>query len=602
MCGIIGITGNKVKAYSEEQIDSMLTSLSKRGPDDKGTTIFPSCLLGQTRLSIIDLSGGHQPMPDNKRDMAITFNGEIYNYRELKEALEAKGYIFSTNSDTEVILKAYQEYGDTCPEHLDGMFAFAIWDNEKKRLFMARDRFGKKPLHYAFDNDNNLIFASEIKAIFSAGTIKGEIDYQAIDNYLHLLYVPPYKTVYKNIFPLPPAHYAIYENNKFTIKRYWEIPYSPINISEEDAIRKTKELLSISVKKRMIADVEVGAFLSGGVDSSIITFLANQQKTGDPIKSFSAGFEDYINELPYARKAAQIAKTDHHELQMNVGLADTLEKVCSYFDEPFADSSSIPQFLISEFASKNVKVVLSGDGADEIFLGYAWYWKQYVTGGKDRIMRLLKRKGLKQIFFPEKLYDHVNYVSHMNRLERFLLWKNKKFADAPFLTRFWKSKKLGPIEQINVFDLNMFLNGDILTKVDRCSMMTSLEVRSPFLDHHLAEFVFNLPLEYKTDRRNGKLILKKAYRDIFGEEFLHRRKQGFSAPVKDWLRREDFKKLIYKLFIENEAGIYGFMNKWYIQKIIKRFYEQGDDYHYYRLWVLLCLELWFRSHKQYHTS
>ncbi len=600
MCGIISITGKNTRTYNEQILDSMLGTLSKRGPNDKGTLTFPSCILGQTRLSIIDLSGGHQPMPDNKRDMAITFNGEIYNYRELKKELEARGYTFSTNSDTEVILKAYQEYGDECPKHLDGMFAFAIWDNEKDELFIARDRFGKKPLYYAFDDEQNLIIASEIKAIFASGQIKGIVDFEAIDNYLHLLYIPPCKTVYKNIFPLLPAHTAVYKNKNLTTKRYWEIPYSSIEISEEEAIKKTRELLDKAVKKRMIADVEIGAFLSGGVDSSIITYLANQH-TEKPIKSFSAGFENHINELPFAREAAQVAKTDHHELQMNVDLANTLKKVCSYFDEPFADSSNIPQFLISEFASKKVKVVLSGDGADELFLGYGWYWKQFITGGKERVKRLLKRQNIRQLFTFNALGDHINYIAHINRFERFLLWKQKRNANALFRTFFNRSERLPPIEQIEIFDLNMFLPGDILTKVDRCSMMTSLEVRSPFLDHELVEFVFNLPLEYKTSKRDGKLILKKAYREIFGDKFLNRRKQGFSAPVQEWLKRDDFKKLIYTSFIENDAEVYNFMNKWYIQKMIQRFYEKNDLYHYYRLWVLLCLELWIASHKQYIT-
>lgn len=601
MCGIIGITGEKAGSYEGKILEKMLGTLSKRGPDDRGILSFPACTIGQTRLSIIDLPSGHQPMRDNTRDMAITFNGEIYNYRELRKELEIKGYAFATNSDTEVILKAYQEYGDESPKHFDGMFAFAIWDNEKKRLFMARDRFGKKPFHYAYDHEGNFVFGSEMKAIFETGRIKGILDYEAIDNYLHLLYIPPYKTVYKNVHPLPPAHTAVYEGGKLSLVRYWSMPYQPITISENEAEEKVRKLVEEAVKKRMVSDVEVGAFLSGGVDSSIIAYLANKH-TDKPLKSFSAGFEDYINELPYAREAARIAKTDHHELQMNVNLAETLKKVCAYFDEPFADSSSIPQFLISEFASKKVKVVLSGDGGDEVFLGYGWYWKQYITGGSERIKRLLKRQNVGNFFSFDPLHDHVNYVAHMNRLERFLLWKNKKFANAPFATYFKKSGQLSPVEQINVFDLNMFLPGDILNKVDRCSMMTSLEVRSPFLDHHLAEFVFNLPLEYKTDKRDGKLILKKAYRDIFDDAFLYRRKQGFSAPVKDWLPREDFKKLIYELFIEHEAEIYRFLNGWYVKKMVRRFYEKNDSYHCYRLWVLLCLELWLVSHKQYHEN
>jgi asparagine synthase (glutamine-hydrolysing) len=600
MCGILGITGNKLGSYPHDRINIILASLSKRGPDDRGTLKSGNCILGQTRLSIIDLSGGHQPMKDNKRDIAITFNGEIYNYKELRQELIAKGYSFFTNSDTEVILKTYQEYGTDCIRYFDGMFAFAIWDNEKQLLFLARDRFGKKPLYYAFDDQKNFMFASEIKALFASGHLKGMVDYEAIDNYLHLLYIPSYKTVYKNIFTLRPAHYAIYQDGKITMNQYWSIPYNPITINEKEAEERMKHLLNEAVKKRMVADVEIGSFLSGGVDSSIITYLA-QKHTNKPLKSFSAGFEDYINELPYAREAARIAGTNHYELQMNVNLADTLEKVCAYFDEPFADSSSIPQFLISQFASKKVKVVLSGDGGDEIFLGYGWYWKQLITGGSERVKRLLKRKGLKQLFSPDLFHDHLNYIAHFNRFERYFLWRNKQFADVPFKTFFNDSENLPLIEKINVFDINMFLPGDILTKVDRASMMTSLEVRSPFLDHHFAEFVFNLPTEYKTNQRIGKLILKKAFSDVFEDKFMNRRKQGFNAPAMDWLRLNDFKDLMYSLFVSNDAEIYSFLNKFYIQKMIRRFYEKNDPTHYYRLWVLLCLELWLQSHKKYHV-
>jgi asparagine synthase (glutamine-hydrolysing) len=598
MCGIFGVSGENIGTDIGHLTDAALATLSKRGPDDKGSLIFPHCVLAQTRLSIIDLTTGSQPMRDRTRDIAITFNGEIYNYRELKESLQKKGYVFSTTSDTEVILKAYQEYGKECPKYLNGMFAFAIWDNENKKLFIARDRFGKKPFYYAFDNEGNLFFASEIKAIFATGIIKGVIDYRAIDSYMHLLYIPPYETVYKNIFVLPAAHYGTFEHGKLNLSRYWTMPYKPITISEDDAIKRIRELLDRATESRMVADVEVGVFLSGGVDSSIIAYLA-QKHSSKKLKSFSAGFQDYINELPYARKAADIIKTDHHELQMDVDLADTLKKVCAYFDEPFADSSSIPQFLIAEFAAKSVKVVLSGDGGDEMFLGYGWYWKQYITGGVERIRRLLKRTNIKHLFTFDALHDHVNYMAHINRFERYLLWKNKKYADSPIRQYFSGSKKLSPLGQINVFDHHMFLPGDNLTKVDRCSMMASLEVRSPFLDHELAEFVFNLPLEYKTDMLHGKLILKKAYRDIFGDKFLNRRKQGFSAPVLEWLKRDDFKKMIYNLFIDNDAEIYRFLNKWFIQKMIRRFYEKNDSYHCYRLWVILCLELWYSSHKQH---
>lgn len=598
MCGILGVIGKKSELYGEKKINSMLGTLSKRGPDDSGVLRFPECILGHTRLSIIDLSSGHQPMKDNQKNIAITFNGEIYNYKELKANLKNKNHIFSTNSDTEVILKAYIEYGEKCVDRLDGMFAFAIWDEEKKIIFMARDRFGKKPLYYAYDDFGNFIFASEIKTLFASGALKGKIDYEAIDNYFHLLYIPPMKTAYENIFTLNPAHFALYKNGSLKKERYWSIPCNPLEINELEAEEKLKHLLSEAVKKRMIADVEVGTFLSGGVDSSIITYLAKKQ-TDKPLKSFSAGFEDYINELPFAKKVSQITGTDHHELQMKAGLAEILEKVCVYFDEPFADSSSIPQFLISQFANQKVKVVLSGDGGDEMFLGYGWYWKQFNLGFKERLKRFLRR-GLKQMFFPNIFQDHIAYIAHFNRLERWFFWKEKKFANAFFPTIFNEVSELSTIKKINLFDINMYLPGDILTKVDRASMMASLEVRSPFLDYQLAEFVFNLPEEYKTNKRIGKLILKNIFKDVFGEEFLNRRKQGFSAPVKNWLWRNDFKTLVQDLFSGKNAHSYKFLNEKYIKKIIEKFYLKNDLSCHYKIWILLCLELWFKAHSKYH--
>src|SRR5487761_1978019 len=270
MCGIITIVKN-TGSTTPANTGAMLASLSKRGPDDHGTLVFPLCTLGQTRLSIIDLSGGHQPMRDNTRAMAITFNGEIYNYKELKRELEARGHAFSTNSDTEVILKTYQEYGVDCPKYLDGMFAFAIWDEERQSLFMARDRFGKKPLYYAHDTDGNLMIASEIKALFASGRIKGEIDPGALDNYLALMYVPPTRTIYKNVFTLLPAEHAVYKDGTLTKNTYWQLEYNPIQISYDDAKEEVRQLFTEAVKKRLVADVEIGSFLSGGVDSTLVT-------------------------------------------------------------------------------------------------------------------------------------------------------------------------------------------------------------------------------------------------------------------------------------------------------------------------------------------
>ncbi len=595
MCGIISITGKNINKIKDESINKMLLSLSHRGPDDHGVLKFPTCTLGQTRLSIIDLVGGHQPMRDNKKNIAITFNGEIYNYQELKKDLSEKGHIFSTNSDTEVILKSYIEYGNECPKYLDGMFAFAIWDEEKQTLFMARDRFGKKPLYYAFDTDGNLMVASEIKALLSSGKLKGEINPEVIDNYLALMYVPPTKTIYKNIFTLGPSERATYKNDTFTKSKYWQLEYKPMEISYDDAKRELKRLFLEAVKKRMVADVEIGSFLSGGVDSTLVTAYA-QKFTDKPIKTFSLGYGDHINELPFAEEASKKIGTDHYTLQANEDLLDALKKSIAYFDEPHADSSDFPQSLLSEFASSKVKVALSGDGADELFMGYGWYQKH---------LNLSLRKHTIEKLFLNPFQGYIKNISIFSENERKELWgKNSKNVNNFIISDIRKSK-LNSISKINLFDLTTYLPGQLLTKVDQMSMMYGLEVRSPFLDYKLAEFVYNLPTEFKMNKGENKIILKDILSEIMPKEFVYRRKQGFGAPVKEWLRTPKMENLIKKEF-GDEAHIYKFFNKKALKKIINRFYGNGkfgekiDDSVYYKIWVLLCLELWFKSHKGVH--
>ncbi|TSD03470.1 MAG: asparagine synthase (glutamine-hydrolysing) [Parcubacteria group bacterium Athens0714_16] len=589
MCGIIGITGKNISAYNKETLDAMLGKLSKRGPDDCGTVLFPTCLLGQTRLSIIDLTSGHQPMSDNKRDMAITFNGEIYNYRELKKDLETKGYIFSTNSDTEVIIKAYQEYGDECPKYLDGMFAFAIWDNEKKRLFMARDRFGEKPLYYVFDDKKNLLIASEIKALFESRQIKGKIDYEAIDNYLTLMYIPPWKTVYKNINVIPPASFSVFENNNLQIKKYWQLEKMGAPTTYTEAKEEVRRLLTESVEKRMIADVEIGSFLSGGVDSTLITAIA-QSFSETPIKTFSVGYQDYINELPFAAEAAQKIGTDHHTLQAKDDMVQELETAIEYFDEPHADSSDFPQYILSKFTAQKVKVALSGDGADELFLGYGWY---------TRHKNLSYRAHFKEKVFMNPFDGYLNAVQVFTPKERAVLWKNHGYVNGDFINDEMINSKLSSAEKINLFDLTTYLPGQLLVKSDRMGMMNSLEVRSPFLDYHLAEFVYRLPDDYKTNTTMFKRILKDILGEIMPQEFVHRRKQGFGAPVKKWLRKETFKKEVCEKLYNSNADIYSVMDEQFVKTMIDNFYLTGNDQYNYKIWVLYCLELWFNSHKQY---
>ena len=588
MCGIIGIVGEK-----RPSISLALETLNKRGPDARGIEQFSSCTLGHTRLSIIDIANGAQPMRDQKHDVAITFNGEIYNYRELRRELVAKGHTFSTQSDTEVILRSYIEYGERCVEYLDGMFSLAIWNNRDHSLFLARDRFGKKPLYYAYSVDGNFMFGSEIKALFATNSLKGILNFEAIDNFLHLFYIPPNKTIYTNIFSLPPGHCALYTQKKLTVRPYWTLPIRPISIGFDEAKDQLSYLLNNAVKKRMVADVEVGTFLSGGVDSSIVTHLA-QLNTQKPIKSFAAGFGQYINELPYAKEASRISGTDHNELQIgsDISLPNILTEICEYFDEPFADSSSVPQYLISKFAHSKVKVVLSGDGGDEAFLGYGWYWKWKTMGQRDRI---------KHPFASRNAYQyHMTNIQNFHPTERVLLWKNPLHVSAPLGSHIM-DPRLSAMENINLWDFRMWLPGDILTKVDRMSMMNSLEVRSPFLDTALIEFAFNLPKEFKSQGNHGKIILKTLFEDVFGEEFMHRRKQGFSAPAKDWLKQKDFREFTYSTLTGSSVHIHALFRASYINTLLNLFYKKGIERLGYRIWILLCLELWLKSHAKYHV-
>jgi asparagine synthase (glutamine-hydrolysing) len=587
MCGIIAFTGTDEDL---KRANAMLETLKHRGPDDHGSLTFPHCTLGQTRLSIIDLAGGHQPMRDNMRAMAITFNGEIYNYKELRKTLEEKGYQFSTHSDTEVILKCYQEYGTACPTYLDGMFAFVIWDEEKQALFAARDRFGKKPLYYTYDVDGNLLFASEIKALFASGKLRGEIDPGALDNYLALMYIPPTRTVYKNIFTLFPAEYAVYKDGVLVKNKYWKLEYSPIQISYDDAREEVRRLFGNAVQKRLIADVEIGSFLSGGVDSTLVTAYA-QKFSNKPLKTFSLGYGEYRNELPYAKEAAEKIGTDHYTLQATEDLLEVLQESVAYFDEPHADSSDFPQSLLSKFAAQRVKVALSGDGADELFMGYGWYQKHWNLSFREHMFEKL---------FLNPFQGYLKNISVFDANERQELWKSGLSSVESFLSPEFRHTKLDSISKINLFDLTTYLPGQLLSKIDRMGMMHSLEVRSPFLDHELAEFTFNLPIEFKMNKNENKIILKDILNESMPKDFVHRRKQGFGAPVREWLQTSKMRSYVFQ-YLGKDALIFNYFRENIIEDLLNSFYSKGDESGYYRIWILLCLELWFRSHNEYHT-
>lgn len=580
MCGIIAI--KKDGGLSPEIANKMLSTLSKRGPDDRGILHAGDTTLGQTRLAIVDIKGGRQPMRDNSLPLSIVFNGEIYGYKELKKTLEAKGHRFSTESDTEVILKSYTEYGRDCVRHLDGMFAFVILDERTNELFMARDRFGKKPLYYAWVGDI-FLSASEIKAIFESGLMRGDIDKDALADYLRLGYIPPHKTVYKNIFTLPPAHASTVKDGKINIFRYWNLEKTKLKISPEEAKSEIKRLFDEAVQKRMVADVEIGTLLSGGVDSTLVTHYA-QKYSKSPIKTFSVYYDSGKSEQKFVERASQKIGTRHFSLQIGSELANELEKIIAYMDEPHADSSNFPQSMISALASSKVKVAMTGDGADELFMGYGWYQKHWNTP-RWRPKRWFGNpfsayKKTVEIFNEQEIHDLLGTRTKEDIFE-------KTVADIK-----------NPIEKINSFDLNFYLPGQLLYKIDRTSMMNSLEVRSPFLDTHLAEFVYNLPPELKISKTENKIILKEILAEIFPKEFVYRRKQGFGAPIASWLKENKMLMMTDSLLSDNPS-FHSFISKEKALEIRDRF-ERGERGAEQKLWALLCLALWLKKHEEYH--
>ena len=492
MCGIAGICS---KNFPDEQVlDSMVDSLHHRGPDGKGKYITENCALGHARLSIIDLNTGDQPMHSADRQNSIVFNGEIYGYKELRDQL--KDYSYKTQSDTEVILALYEKYGVDSLKHLPGMFAFAIWDEKEKRLFCARDRLGEKPFFYTLGKNGEFVFASEIKAILKSGLVKPEIDTVALGQYLQRSYIHPDRTIYKNIFVLKPAHYLLYEKGEVKVDRYWSFPDLNDKLSIDDAIENFKGMFERSVQRQLIADVPIGTFLSGGLDSSTIVAVAS--KFTSKLRTFSVGFGDAINELPYARQIAKKYSTDHTELNMvDQDIADLVLQMQDVYDEPFADTSNIPTYLICKEARKYMKVVLAGDGADELLAGYSWYSRLF----EIEKIRDKGRRAYEFYLFLEKLYwklglrnrspFHGQYRKLQNYIDEYK--KIGSLANGCYLQRNYFSNEqvteltnfepnlgynyafseTGSFNDALMLDLEDYLPGDLLLKSDRASMANS---------------------------------------------------------------------------------------------------------------------------------
>jgi asparagine synthase (glutamine-hydrolysing) len=576
MCGIVGIIDlSSREVVDSERVKKMCRVIRHRGPDDEGIHVEPSAGLGHRRLSIIDLEGGHQPMSNEDGSVWIVFNGEIYNYAALKSSLEAKGHVFRTKSDTEVIIHLYEDQGEGCVAMLEGMFSFALWDRSKRELLAARDRMGKKPFHYCLSG-KSIIFSSEIKGILQDPHVPSSVDTEALHDYLTLMYVPSPRTMFKAVKKLPAGHYMVFGSGGFAVRKYWDVDFSSPVISDEDEIKSELfRILGASVKSRLMSDVPLGAFLSGGVDSSSVVYFMNACGV-KPLITNSIGFEEgAFDELHYSREVAERYAAEHHEYVVGPQAADTLNTLVGFYDEPIGDSSAIPSYHVSRMTRKNVKVALSGDGGDEVFAGYPRYaycrMAFALRNALPPAMRLLaeragdslgKRKGgvlsgklerkLRELHYP--LFDtYLKVVSIFSEEEKKgrlyssrMLKKIGAYDTREALRSIYDScASDDPIARMQYLDMKTYLTDDILVKVDIASMANSLEVRSPLLDRELVEFAATIPSRYKVKNMCGKYVFKSLMNEYLPRGIAFRRKQGFSVPLEAWLRTE-FREMVEK--------------------------------------------------------
>jgi asparagine synthase (glutamine-hydrolysing) len=605
----------------------MLAQLVHRGPDDGGVDGNGPCWLGHRRLSIIDLStDGHQPMRSADKRLAVTFNGEIYNFQTLRQELTALGHVFRTRTDTETLLHAYHQWGTECVQHLRGMFAFAIWDEPRQRLFMARDRLGKKPLFYTFDG-HRLAFSSELQALLEVPGLAGEINLDAIDLFLTWGYIPSPWSAFKNIAKLPPAHWATVEVKPdglhLSLQRYWSLSYLPKwKMPENEAIERLRLEVDEAVRLRLVSDVPLGAFLSGGLDSSIVVALM-AQASDKPIKTFSIGFENgTYNELQYARAVAERWSTEHHELIVRPDATLVMPMLARHFGEPFGDDSALATYYLARMTRSAVTVALTGDGGDENFAGYERYLASSLAERWDKIpgsklvsgvlsqgmptagerRHLLTRLGrfLEGLQRPAiERYGHwigatVGKLPDQAKLRLYdrdlLEVSQRRQAALWFESLFADSENMDVVDACLRADVRAYLPDDLLVKTDITTMAISLEARSPLLDHQLMEFTARLPRQFKLRGRSGKYLLRKAFQPLLPPSITRRRKSGFGLPLSDWLRGElaDFTR---DLLLSSRALGRGYFQPAAMRDLVDEHLTKRRD-HTLQLWNLLMLELW----------
>lgn len=624
MCGICGKININQEPVSKDLIKRMTSCLSHRGPDDEGIYIKGNVGLGHRRLSIIDLSPlARQPMSNENGDIWIVYNGEIYNFPELKEDLVRKGHVFRSKSDTETIVHLYEEYGIDCLGYLRGMFAFGIWDARDGSLFLARDRVGKKPLYY-FHAQDTFVFASEIKSILQDERYLRKPDLIAIHHYLTYQSVPSPWSAFEGIKKLPPAHYLMLRNGKAEIKRYWRLSYRPKHALNETAIQdELREKIREAIRIRLISDVPLGAFLSGGMDSSIVVALMSEVMS-EPVKTFSIGFyEEAYDELIYARIIAERFGTKHTEFKVKPDAVSMLPKLVWHYNEPFADPSAIPSYYVSKLAREHVTVILNGDGGDESFAGYDRYRANELAMHLEKMPYFLRKRMLPWLagilpFSPSpqgfswqfKQFSRTLTLSPELRNVIWMCYFNNEMKEELYTESF--KEALSGTDSFSVIlnkyaeadagdftdrtlsaDVSLYLADTLLVKMDIASMSNSLEARSPFLDHQLMEFAARIPAHLKLHRGMTKIILKKAFKDILPKEIINRKKMGFGVPLDHWFRNE-LKEMAYDMLLDSRSIDRGYFKKGYIKRMLDEHVSGKWNWHY-QIYSLLMLELWHRT-------
>lgn len=623
MCGICGVVAFQAHLPVDEALlQRMNSTLVHRGPDDEGTYKDDQAALAMRRLSIIDLYTGQQPIANETGDVWVVYNGEIYNFRQVRAILEQRGHIFKTHTDTEIIVHAYEEFGDQCVQHFNGMFALAVWDVRHRRLFLARDRLGIKPLYY-WAGPDKLVFGSELKAVIAHPDVPRKVDLAALDLFLSLEYIPGPRTIYDGVHKLPPGHALVLEDGQLQLTCYWDVPYNPLTDDEATCAEALAGLIDEAVRLRLVSDVPLGAFLSGGIDSSSVVGCMRRYTSG-PLQTFSIGFaDDTYNELPDAQAVANYFSTEHHVEVLDPDIATLAEKLVRHQDEPFADTSTFPTYLVSQLASRHVKVVLSGDGGDELFAGYDTYLAEQLSRYYRWVPGLLRRQALPALadLLPpqpakkglvnkvkrmvegaalEPSLQHTRWMIFLSEVEKARLYQPalqlttaSGSTAALFAGYFRQAFRFDPLAQQQYVDLKTYLVDDILTKVDRMSMAVSIEARVPLLDYHIVEFALNLPPQMKLDGARTKVILRQAMQRLVPGRVLQKPKQGFSIPMKHWLR-SSLKPMLLDLLAEDCVRRRGLFNPTTVSGWVRQHLD-GRANHSHRLWPLMVFELWYQA-------